>query len=323
MKLAFVAKGGSGKSTVTSLFVRFLEESSKKYLCVDADINMHMMDILGINLAREKGLSFGSNVSDIKDYLRGSNSRIQKASQIVKTTPPSSGSGLLYINSENALIKSYAEKIQDNGFLMHVGTYEESGIGESCYHSNLSIFEALTSHTITDENHIFVADMTAGTDTFAGALHAQFDLVCLVVEPTKESVGLAQDFLHLAKKGDVLQYVAILANKIEDESDLEYIKEQLQMPIITQIPLLRELKTLRREGGSIFELDTNVFNSIDFESVFNKAKSNMNSVDDRLKLLHKLHERHARADYIVNRHGDISNQIDPTFSYSDFKYKYE
>ena len=62
---------------------------------------------------------------DIKDYLRGSNLRIQKASQIVKTTPPSEESGFLYINSNNFLIKSFAERIQENGFLMHVGVLLE------------------------------------------------------------------------------------------------------------------------------------------------------------------------------------------------------
>lgn len=320
MKIAFVAKGGSGKSTTTSLFVRYLEETKKQYLCVDADINMHMLDILGISIQRQKGISYGDNSTHIKEYLKGNNTRIESASQIVKTTPPSKDSSFLYIKKDNPLVKQYAVPVKENGYLMHVGTYEEEGIGESCYHTNLSVFEALLSHTITDENHLLVADMTAGTDAFAGALHAQFDLVCLVVEPTKESVELAKDYLHLAKKGNVMKFMGIVANKVEDQEDLTYIEKELEEPILASVPLMKELKSLRRDGDSIFALPKETFARISFHAIYEKAKENLKFADERLSLLHELHKKHANADYIVARHGDITGQIDPSFFYRDMTY---
>lgn len=203
---------------------------------------------------------------------------------------------------------------------MHVGTYEEEGIGESCYHTNLSIFEALVSHTITDQNHVLVADMTAGTDAFAGALHAQFDLVCLVVEPTKESVSLAKEYIHLADKGQVRRFLCLVGNKIESDADIKYIEFELGQKLVASVPHISHLKLLRRENKSIFALDNAVFASIDLQPIYEKAKENLPYADDRLHLLFQLHKKHAKADYIVNRHGDISDQIDESFSYKDIQY---
>ncbi len=319
MKIAFVGKGGSGKSTVTGLFLKFLTEQKKHWLCIDADINMHMSGLLGVALSREKALSLESNERGVKAYIRGNNTRISSPGHIVKTTPPTRESNFLYITPTHELIRSYATSVGEYGHLMHVGTYEEEGIGESCYHTNLAVFEALISHTITDEQHVCVADMTAGTDAFAGSLHASFDLVCLVVEPTAESVSLAREYLSLAESGKVLKYICIIGNKIEDDEDVAYIEAELGHRVLCTIPLLKKLKTFRREGKNVFELDLD--ESILFSEIIKKAAQNMVSINERLKLLFDLHRKHSQADYIINRHGDLSVQIDESFSYTDLSYE--
>ncbi len=42
--------------------------------------------------------------------------------------------------------------------------------------------------------------MVAGVDAFANTLHAQFDLICLVVEPTKRSLEVFRHYLELAEE---------------------------------------------------------------------------------------------------------------------------
>ncbi|TDD74119.1 ATP-binding protein, partial [Actinomadura rubrisoli] len=42
MKVAFVGKGGSGKTTLSSLFVRYLAGRGLPVVAVDADINQHL-----------------------------------------------------------------------------------------------------------------------------------------------------------------------------------------------------------------------------------------------------------------------------------------
>ena len=320
MKIAFVGKGGSGKSTITGLFLRYVTEQKNQWLCIDADINMHMSGLLGVHLSREKAISREDNEQSIKKYIQGKNKKITDSSHIVKTTPPTKGSGLVYIRPDHEVLRAYATTVENYGHLMHVGTYEEEGIGESCYHTNLAVCEALISHTITDENHILVADMTAGTDAFAGSLHVSFDLICLVVEPTNESVSLAKEYLSLAEKGGVLKYVGSIGNKIEDATDSAYIEEELEVQMLLAVPLLKKLKALRRENKTIFELEKEEFEKIKFTTLLDRARDNMVHADERLRLLFDLHKKHVAADYIVNRHGDLSGQIDETFSYKNHLY---
>ncbi len=42
MKIAFVGKGGSGKTTLSSLFIRHLAAAGAPVVAVDADINQHL-----------------------------------------------------------------------------------------------------------------------------------------------------------------------------------------------------------------------------------------------------------------------------------------
>lgn len=42
MRIAFVGKGGSGKTTLSSLFIRHLAATGAPVVAVDADINQHL-----------------------------------------------------------------------------------------------------------------------------------------------------------------------------------------------------------------------------------------------------------------------------------------
>jgi CO dehydrogenase maturation factor len=66
--------------------------------------------------------------------------------------------------------------------------------------------------------------MVAGNDAFSNTLFTQFDVLCLIVEPTLESVSMVQSYLDLIHKTETSTKICIIANKVEDENDLEYLK---------------------------------------------------------------------------------------------------
>src|SRR5437660_12889026 len=102
MKIAFVGKGGSGKTTLSSLFVRHLVAGGAPVVAVDADINQHLGLALGLDDAQAAALpAMGDRLPLIKDYLRGSNPRIASAETMIKTTPPGEGSRLLRVREDN------------------------------------------------------------------------------------------------------------------------------------------------------------------------------------------------------------------------------
>jgi CO dehydrogenase nickel-insertion accessory protein CooC1 len=47
VRIAFVGKGGSGKTTSAAVFSRYLAELGKPVLAIDADINQHLGQALG------------------------------------------------------------------------------------------------------------------------------------------------------------------------------------------------------------------------------------------------------------------------------------
>lgn len=92
MKIAFAGKGGSGKTTLSSLFIRHVAARGRPVIAVDADINQHLAEALG---AESQPPAMGAHLALIKEYLRGDNPRIASGAAMVKTTPPGRGSRLL------------------------------------------------------------------------------------------------------------------------------------------------------------------------------------------------------------------------------------
>lgn len=157
-----------------------------KPLLIDADLNMHLPTLLmpERSFPREKHLSLPSTSEEIKTYLKGENDRITSLASFRKTTPPTKKSQLFVLKNHHHYLYQFAEDL-GNLFLMVVGSYHGDEIGASCYHNNLAILENMLSHT-NDEDSVIIVDMVAGVDAFASSLHAQFDMLLLVVEPTKK-----------------------------------------------------------------------------------------------------------------------------------------
>ena len=229
MRIAFVGKGGSGKTTLASLFTYCALDSADdgNVWVIDADLNMHMAGQLDIDASNLKHLSDHASEKDIKGYLRGENNRIKELAHFKKTTPPAKGSGLIVVkNPDNHILQNYAAR-RDRLFLSIVGSYDSDGIGASCYHNNLAVLESMLSHTI-DESAVVIVDMVAGVDAFAGTLHAQFDMTILVTEPTKKSIEVYEQYKKLSEGADVWSEVFVVGNKITSHKDAEFIAGHIE-----------------------------------------------------------------------------------------------
>ncbi|WP_054811991.1 ATP-binding protein [Nocardia arizonensis] len=225
MKIAFVGKGGSGKTTLSSLFVRHLVEQGLPTLAVDADINQHLAAALGAGDEESLALpTLSAHLLLIKDYLRGDNPRIATAEAMIKTTPPGSGSRLLGVVEDNPI---YAACVREVGGarLAVTGPFTEEDLGVACYHSKVGAAELLLNHMVDGPGEYVVVDMTAGADSFASGLFTRFDLTVLVCEPTLRSVGVYRQYLGYAKDFGIR--VAVIGNKVCDDDDLAFLREQV------------------------------------------------------------------------------------------------
>lgn len=315
MKIAFVGKGGSGKTTTSSLFAQYQAESQPT-LAVDADINMHMAELLTTQLPAKHQLISEKEPSEaIRTYLRGSNTRIQTNAHFKKSTPPGSGSNLVNVaHPKDWLINTFGQKITDSFSLITVGSYSEEGIASSCYHNNLSVLENVLSHTI--DRGVVIADMVAGTDAFASTLFSQFDMLVFVVEPTTRSVAVLEQYERLARHSGIADKLFVIANKIENDDDYAFIEakvgsDKLVGSISRSPHLLRVDKG--QEALNIHSLDKK--DQEVFKTLAALLKKHALPMKERLPQLWNLHKIYVDQGFVKDRFGDLTTQIDPVFEY--------
>ncbi|MFC0548771.1 ATP-binding protein [Kutzneria chonburiensis] len=225
MKIAFVGKGGSGKTTLSALFTRRLVAAGAPVLAIDADINQHLAAALGASDEQALTLpTLSAHLPLIKDWLRGSNPRIAAASQMIKTTPPGSGSRLLKVVEDNPIYAACVREV-DGARLALTGPFTDDDLGVACYHSKVGAAELLLNHLADEAGEYVVVDMTAGADSFASGLFTRFDLTALVCEPTLRSVGVYRQYLGYAKDFGIR--VAVIGNKVCDQDDLDFLRDQV------------------------------------------------------------------------------------------------
>ncbi|SEG55304.1 CO dehydrogenase maturation factor [Thermomonospora echinospora] len=230
MKVAFVGKGGSGKTTLSSLFIRHLAGRGLPVVAIDADINQHLGVALGLDEGRAAKLpAMGDHLTEIKDHLRGDNPRIGSAAVMVKTTPPGRGSRLLRIGGDDP-VHALGEPV-DGATLLVTGPFNDDDLGVACYHSKTGAVELYLNHLVDGPGEYVVVDMTAGADTFASGLFTRFDLMFLVAEPTRKGVGVYRQYTEYAADYDVA--IKVVGNKVQGEQDVAYLREHVGDDLLT------------------------------------------------------------------------------------------
>ncbi|MFK4145596.1 ATP-binding protein [Streptomyces sp. NPDC004065] len=229
MKIAFVGKGGSGKTTLSSLFVRHLAASGAPVVAVDADINQHLGAALGLEEAEAAALpAMGDHLPMIKDLLRGTNPRIASAETMIKTTPPGEGSRLLRVREDNPLYDACAHPVELDGGtvrLMVTGPFTDADLGVACYHSKTGAVELFLNHLVDGRDEYVVVDMTAGSDSFASGMFTRFDITFLVAEPTRKGVSVYRQYKEYARDFGVV--LRVVGNKVQGRDDLDFLRAEV------------------------------------------------------------------------------------------------
>ncbi|MFI5673989.1 ATP-binding protein [Streptomyces cellulosae] len=310
MRIAFVGKGGSGKTTLSALFSRHLARSGAPVLAVDGDINQHLAEALGHDDGPWDAPALGTHVDGIKDYLRGTNPRIASRETMIKTTPPGRGSRLLRLLGDDELHARHVRRVGDVG-LMVTGAFDESDLGVACYHSKLGGVELYLNHLVDGPGEYVVVDMTAGADAFASGLFTRFDITFLVAEPTRKGVSVYRQYRDHAREFGIR--IAVVGNKVTGEDDLLFLKEQVGDDLLTHLvhsPWVRSAEQGRADTG----LDTLEPSN---RHALNILRETVDAVPRDWTTLHRhaveFHLRNARSWANETTGHDLAAQVDPDF----------
>lgn len=306
MKIAFVGKGGSGKTTLSALFVRHLVDRGLPTLAIDADINQHLATALGASDEESVTLpTLSAHLTLIKEYLRGDNPRIATPDAMIKTTPPGAGSRLVAVVEDNPIYRACVRDI-DGARLAVTGPFNEEDLGVACYHSKVGAAELLLNHMIDGPGEYVVVDMTAGADSFASGLFTRFDLTALVCEPTLRSVGVYRQYLGYAKDFGVR--IAVVGNKVCDADDLAFLREQVGDNLLCWIGRSGHVRAAERgDIRPIAELEPDNRHALDV----------IQSTADSITRDWTTYQRHAVEFHLRNATAwagpELAAQVDPDF----------
>ncbi|MBQ0884126.1 CO dehydrogenase maturation factor [Streptomyces sp. SAI-195] len=256
MKIAFVGKGGSGKTTLSSLFVRHLAATGAPVVAIDADINQHLGAALGLDDAEAAGLpAMGEHLPLIKDHLRGSNPRIASAEKMIKTTPPGAGSRLLRVREDNPVYDACARPVELDGGavrLMVTGPFTDADLGVACYHSKTGAVELCLNHLVDGRDEYVVVDMTAGSDSFASGMFTRFDITFLVAEPTRKGVSVYRQYKEYARDFGVT--LKVVGNKVQGQDDLDFLRDQVGDDLLVTVGHSDWVRSMEKGRPPRFEL---------------------------------------------------------------------
>ncbi|MFF9482173.1 ATP-binding protein [Streptomyces sp. NPDC014733] len=320
MKIAFVGKGGSGKTTLSSLFIRHLAAAHVPVIAVDADINQHLGAALGLDDAAAAALpAMGAQLPLIKEYLRGSNPRIASAETMIKTTPPGDGSQLLRVGGDNPVYDTCARTVplDDSSVrLMATGPFTESDLGVACYHSKVGAVELCLNHLVDGREEYVVVDMTAGSDSFASGMFTRFDMTFLVAEPTRKGIAVYRQYKEYARDFDVS--LKVVGNKVQGPDDLAFLRAEVGDDLLVTVGHSDWVRAMEKGRPAPFA---------ELEGVNRRALETLHGAADATypqrdwqrytrQMVH-FHLRNAESWGNAKTGADLAAQVDPAFLLSE------
>lgn len=211
MKIAFLGKGGSGKSTLSTQCVQYLRTKGATVLAVDVDHNMD----LSFNLNIEPTVFLGSDPYAIKKYVG-----LPETAGFSEAYIAAVEKGIFFqLSPRDAFTKRVSMVVDDKTFLITAGPHTDIvRSGEHCSHSLAAALKVYLPLLRLAEGEFAVIDERAGTDPVATGILKGVDRAVIVAEPTVHSVRVAG---HIARELDLakIPYV-IVANKVAGSVDI-------------------------------------------------------------------------------------------------------
>ena len=204
VKIAFVGKGGVGKTTVAGTMARFLARDGYKVIAIDADPAMNLHSAVGIS---DENLARIIPISEEKELIE------ERAGR---------PGGIFVVNPKvDDIPAKYQVEGPDNVRLLVMGTIKRAKSGCMCPEN--AFLRALLNHLILDLKDAIVIDMEAGIEHLGRGTLRYVDAMAIIIEPGRRSTELAERIKELAKELQVPR-LYIIGNKVGTPDEDKFIK---------------------------------------------------------------------------------------------------
>lgn len=229
MKIGVVGKGGVGKTTLSALLARSLQERGRRVLAVDTDSNPNL------------GLSLGLDSSQ---------------TEALPTVPRSIIVGSRGDLTVAELMADYAAPTPSGVTVMSALRVNEAAAGCTC--GGHATVRSLLGQALESETDDTIVDMEAGIEHLSrsGGTLAHADVLVLVMEASLKAVITARRTITLAEELGIGSWIGV-GNKIgKDQHDLlAGLCGDHEVPLDVVVPASSEIVAADRIGQPLHRSD--------------------------------------------------------------------
>ena len=208
MKVAVTGKGGVGKTTLSSTLARLYAAEGRTVLAADVDPDANLGLALGLSEEEVNSIIPISRMRDLVEERTGAT----YANKFFKLNPQVSD-----------IPDKFSKEI--NGVkLLVMGTVETGGTG--CVCPEHVMLKSILSAMVFRKDDVVIMDMEAGLEHLGRGTASCMDQFIVVIEPGARSIQTYEKVKQLAKDLGITK-VSVVANKVRDESDREFIRQRI------------------------------------------------------------------------------------------------
>lgn len=229
VKIGVVGKGGVGKTTLSALLARSLQERGRRVLAVDTDSNPNLGLSLGLDSAQTEALP---------------------------TVPRSIVVGSRGDLTVAELMADYAAPTPTGVTVMSALRVNEAAAGCTC--GGHATVRSLLGEALESETDDTIVDMEAGIEHLSrsGGTLAHADVLVLVMEASLKAVITARRTILLAQELGIDRWIGV-GNKISDEQRdlLAELCDGHDVPLDVVVPASDAIVAADRIGRPLYRAD--------------------------------------------------------------------
>lgn len=227
IRVAFVGKGGAGKSTIAGTFARLLARRDSAVLALDSD--------------PMPGLPYSLGVA-VDDH--------PIPDDVVVRGPEGQPRWVLRPGLDvQEFVDRYAARGPDGVLYLQFGNLWGHVVRlQQAQHAWSQVVEQLDRHRWN-----LVGDLPGGTRQAMAGWAKYAETVCLVVEPTVKSLHTARRLMALSKATWAPKKILLVVNKAAADVDALLVSERLGLPLAAVVP--RDLGVARADRSGAAPLD--------------------------------------------------------------------
>jgi len=225
-------KGGTGKTTLTALLLKWLVENTEEIvLVVDADPATNLPDVLGVDLVR----TVGQASKDMKD-------QIEKGT-LSPTVP------------KKDLLEAWVFEtlVEEERFdLLAMGRSE----GEGCYCFVNNVLTRILD-TLTKNYSVALLDMEAGLEHLSRRTDRDVDAMLIVTDPSKMGFETARRIKELAEEVHIdVKDIYLIGNRFSTEMEdlLAKASDDLGLELAGSIPVDETVMSFNMAGKPLLDI---------------------------------------------------------------------